>query len=147
MPGLVIEEEVGLEFLKEWPFLQSAEKHCLIDADIPAHQRSYRSLMGGGASCRDQGRPDFDRAIGCGRQLQLMNRIEQRLEWAGGQGLECLAPLMFRESGQSLALEYTLGLIGEQYRITIEGDSDFMGVPISLDGRLGKYAGCRVASL
>ena len=76
MPGLVIEEEVRLEFLQEWSFLQSAEEHRFIDADIPAHQRSYRSFMGGGASCRDQGRPDLDRAIVGGRQLQLVNSVE-----------------------------------------------------------------------
>ena len=46
--ALIVEEEVGLEGLKEGPFVEAAEEHGLVDGDVPLHQRAHRALMGGG---------------------------------------------------------------------------------------------------
>jgi hypothetical protein len=47
MPGLIIKEKVGLKLFKKITFIQAAEKHRLIDLDVPVNQGADRPLMGG----------------------------------------------------------------------------------------------------
>src|SRR5213595_1571389 len=38
VPGLVVEEEIGLELAQELALGEAAEEHRLVDADVPRHQ-------------------------------------------------------------------------------------------------------------
>ena len=46
MPCLVVEEEVGFEFAQEVGLLQAAEKHGLVDFDLPFHQGADGAFVG-----------------------------------------------------------------------------------------------------
>ncbi len=45
VPGLVVEEEVGLELAQELALRQAAEEHRFVDLDVPVHQRADRALV------------------------------------------------------------------------------------------------------
>src|SRR5207237_1063744 len=61
--------------------------------------------------------------------LQPVQRLEQRLEWPGGQRLQRVDRLVRRERIEPIALIDALGLVGEQHRVAVEGDAQLVGMP------------------
>jgi hypothetical protein len=47
MPSLVIKEKVGLKLFEKIAFIQAAEKHRLINLDVPVNQGTDRPLVSG----------------------------------------------------------------------------------------------------
>src|SRR3990167_9764419 len=79
MPGLVIEEEIGLELAQEFALGQAAQEQGLVHVDAPVHQGADGTLMRGRATRRDQRRADAH-AVGAaaGRvMLQGVQSLEQ----------------------------------------------------------------------
>ena len=132
--GLVVEEEVGLEFAQEGALVQTAQEEGLVHLHFPVHQRADGAFMRRGAAGRHQGGTDAHMR---GRGLaQAVERFQQRLEGAGGQrggGAACLVVL---EGRQPLAGIDLLGFVGEQYGVAVEGDAHFVGVGFCPLGRL-----------
>ena len=54
MPGLVVEEEVGLELAQELALRQTAEEHRFVDLQVPLHQRADRPFVRRRAACGDE---------------------------------------------------------------------------------------------
>ena len=128
MAGLVVEEEIGLELAQELAFLQAAEEHRLVDLDIPLHQRADRALVRRRAAGRDE-RSANAHAV---RRLVLqpVQGEQERLERAGREGSLRLRALMRLEGVETALLEDALGFVREENRVAVEGDADFLRMPV-----------------
>ena len=122
MAALVVEIEVRLERLKEFALVEAAEKHELINGDVPFHQRTHRPLVRRSAARRDERGAHLDRHVGERRRLQTVQRLEERLERPGRQRLQGVQRLMARKSVEAVALIDTLGLVREKHGVAVEGD-------------------------
>src|SRR5437762_509729 len=58
--------------------------------------------------------------------LQPLQRLQQRLEGAGGERRLGLGALVRLERVEAALLEDALGLVGEQDRVAVEGDPHFL---------------------
>lgn len=109
MAGLVVKEEVGLEFTQKLPLGQAAEEHGLIHIDLPVHQRVQGAFMGRGAAGGDQCRAYVH--AGHIDLLQPVQGCQQGFERAFGQGLGRFFLLVLLEGRQTLGLKHALGLV------------------------------------
>src|SRR5690349_11752478 len=64
MGALVIEKDVGAEGAQELSLVESAEKQCFVNADVPGAQRPDDALVRRCAASRDQRRADRARLVG-----------------------------------------------------------------------------------
>ena len=139
--GLVVEEEVRLKLAQELAFVQATQEHRLIDLDVPVHQGTDGALVRRGAACRYQCSAD---AHARGRRLlQAVQRHQERLERAIGQGLGHLVELVLLKGRKSLRLVDLFGLIAEQHGVAVEGNAHFVRVGVAGVGRLRVHLGCR----
>ena len=119
VPGLVIEEEVGLELAQELALGEATEEHRLVDLDLPVHQRADRALVRRCAARRDE--RGAQAHVGRARALQALQCFEQRLEGARRERLRRVLDLVLLEGVEPVALVDPLGLVGEQNGVAVEG--------------------------
>ncbi len=148
MSRLVVEEKIGLKFAQERPLIQPAKKHGFINGDVPVHQGADGALVRRSAARGDQrgAQTHGGGAIGA-RLLQAVQGFEQGLEWARRQRQRGLAGFVLLESGQTFGLENALSFVGEQHRVTVEGDAHFIGMRLGRTRRLGVNLRRRIAGV
>ena len=133
--GLVIEEEIGLEFAQELALGKAPEEQRFVDRQVPFHERADGPLMRGGAACGDQGGAD---ARGRTFQtLQAVQGLQQRLEGTIAQRIGRLGLFVGLKGLQAIAAEDLFGLIGEQHGIAVEGDPNLIRMGFGGVGRVG----------
>src|SRR6185437_16437386 len=120
MARLVVEVDVGAERAQKLALVEATEKQRLVDPDVPRPQRADDPLM-----CRRTPRGDerrADRAPLLGELgLDPMQRGEEILERSAGERRRCRFALALAERGEPAGLIDALGLVGEQYRVAVEG--------------------------
>src|SRR4030095_9544569 len=84
MSSLVIKEDVGLERLQELTLVHSAQKQCLVDADVPGTQGADNALMRRGTASGDE-RGAYRRLLGRELGLDAMQRSKEGLKRAARQ--------------------------------------------------------------
>ena len=77
--------------------------------------------------------------------LQTVQRRQQRLERAFGQGLCGFFQLMLLKRCQPFALKHTLGLVREQHGVAVKGNAHFLRVMAAGAHGVGVDMGCGVA--
>ena len=141
MPRLVVKKEVWLKLAQELSLGQPAQKHGLVDLDVPVHQGADGALMGRGAACCDQrganahGRGALD--------LQALQRGQQGLERPGQQRLLRLGAFVPLEGVQALRLIHPLGLVAEQHGVAVKGNAHLVRVCFAGMGRVRVNLGRR----
>ncbi len=136
MPGLIVKEEIRFEFLEKIALVETAKEHGLINLDVPVNQGTNRPFMSRSRTCCHQGRPNAHALMIPRFLLQLMQRLQKRLEWTWWQGRVCLPDFMSDKGIKTLALIDTLGFITEQHRIAIERYPQFIGKVFNRFGRM-----------
>ena len=145
MAGLIVKEEIGLEFSQESAFGEATQKHGLIDINIPVHQGVQRPLMRWCAARRDQsGANAHARRL---HLLQLVQRQQQGLERPGRQWLAGFLQLMALKGLQTFGLKNPLGLVREQYGVAVKGNAQFMRMIVAGAHGVGIDMGCRIAQV
>ena len=132
--GLVVKKEVGLKLAQKRALVQPAQKHGLVHLDVPVHQGANGALMRRGAARGDQrGAHAHLRLRGL---LQSVQRHQQGLERAVGQGQGGFVLFVLLKSVQALVLVDALGLVAKQHRVAVKGDAHFKRVRAAGVGRL-----------
>src|ERR1019366_4548660 len=118
VPGLVVEEEIGLELAQEFALRQATEEHRLVDLDVPFHERADGALWGWRTARGDE-RGAYAHAVHR-LVLQPLQRLQQWLERACGQRRRRLFALVLLEGVEAARLENALGFVGEEHRVAVE---------------------------
>jgi hypothetical protein len=82
---LIVKEKVGLKLFEKLPLGQAAQKHGLVDFNVPFHQGSYGTLMCRRTAGRHQSSSDANRWGAF--LLKPVKGGQQRLERPSQQGL------------------------------------------------------------
>ena len=128
VPGLVVEEEVGLELAQE-----------LALASLPRNIASSTAMFqpinvrDRARSCARRARRDERSADAhAARRLALhpVQRLEQRRTGPKASGVAARSSSWSLEGVEAVALEHALGLVGEQHRVAVEGDAHLVRVRV-----------------
>ena len=121
MAGLVVKEKVRLELTQKSAFVQAAQKHGLVDLDIPVHQRADGALVGRGAARRHQRRAYAHGRARC--LLQLVQGHQKGFEGAVGQRLGRFVLLVLLKGIEAMRLVDALGLVAKEHGVAVKSDA------------------------